>query len=525
MSHGPISRRDFSRYMAGLTAGVGSAAPFALQLAAMSSAAAQSTTGTSPLPATTYKAIVCLFLFGGNDGNNTVLATDTDSFNRYFAARNIGSDQIALMPVGTAPQAIGAISPFNGRTVTRTTPEFWGGVLPITPATAQTVPPGTSATSRTFALHPMLAPLVPLFSAGRLAIQANVGTLIQPTTKAQYVAQSVKLPVNLYSHNDQQSEWQSGGPLGTLYGYGGLMADLIASGNANSVFTAISTAGNAVFMSGKSVVQYQVTTNAAPAVAITGAVSGSSLFGSTAASAQLSTLIQDTSSTSYFGQDQATVVKRSISSAAQLNSAFTTAAVLAVPALPTYTNPATNTVQTNSVALQLQTVARLIASNATLGATRQVFFVSLGGFDTHQFENSTQPNLLAEVAQGLSYFDTALSNIGGVDMRPNVTTFTASDFNRTFTSNGSGTDHAWGSHHFIAGGAIKKGTIYGQYPTLGVDQAGFTNPDMSGNAIIPTTSVDQYIATIGAWFGTSASDLATIFPNLANFSTKNIGFV
>jgi uncharacterized protein (DUF1501 family) len=524
MTNGPVSRREFSRYLASLAVGAGTAAPFALQLAAMSTAAAQSTTGTQPLTST-YKALVCLFMFGGNDGNNTVLATDTDSFNRYFAARNIGADPIALMPVGTAPQAIGATSPFNGRTVTRTTPEFWGGVLPITPATAQTVPAGTNATSRTFALHPMLAPLVPLFSAGRLAIQANVGTLIQPTTKAQYNAKSVPLPVSLYSHNDQQSEWQSGGPLGTLYGYGGLMADLVLSGNANSVFTAISTSGNAVFMSGKSVVQYQVTTNAAPAVAITGAVSGSSLFGSTAASAQLASLIQDTSSTSYFGQDQAAVVKRSISAASQLNGAFTSSGVQAVPALPTYTNPATNAVQTNSLAAQLQTVARLIAANSTLGARRQVFFVSLGGFDTHQFENSTQPNLLAQVAQALSYFDTALSNINGVDMRGNVTTFTASDFNRTFTSNGSGTDHAWGSHHFIAGGAVKKGTIYGQYPTLGVDQGSFTNPDMSGNAIIPTTSVDQYIATLGSWFGTSAGDLSTIFPNLANFTTKNIGFV
>ena len=148
MSHGPVSRRDFSRYLATLALGAGSAAPFAMQLAAMSAASAQT--------ASSYKAVVCLFLFGGNDGHNTVLATDSDSFGRYFAARNIGSDQIALMPVGTAPQAIGAISPFNGRTVTRTTPEFWGGVLPIVPNTAQTVPPGTNATSRTFALHPML---------------------------------------------------------------------------------------------------------------------------------------------------------------------------------------------------------------------------------------------------------------------------------------------------------------------------------------------------------------------------------
>ena len=516
MSHGSVSRRDFSRYLAGLAIGAGAASPFALQLAAMSEASAQT--------AATYKALVCVFLFGGNDGHNTVLATDNDTFGRYFAARNIGADQIALMPVGTAPQAVGAISPFNGRTVSRTTPEFWGGVLPITPSTAQTVPPGTSATSRTFALHPMLAPIIPLFSAGRLAIQANVGTLIRPTTKAQYVAKSVPLPVSLFSHNDQQAEWQSGGPLGTRYGYGGLMADLILSGNTNSVFTAISTAGNAVFMSGKSTVQYQVTTNATPALLVSGATA-SSLFGSSVASTRMSDIIRDTSSTSFFASDQATVVKRSMDSASQLNTAFTTASVQAIPAVPTYTNPLTNATQTNSLAVQLQTVARLIAANSTLGAKRQVFFVSLGGFDTHQFENATQPNLLAEIAQALVYFDSALSNIGGVDLRSAVTTFTCSDFNRTFTSNGSGTDHAWGSHHFMMGGAVKGGTIYGQYPTLGVDQGSFNNPDMSGNALIPTTSVDQYIATLGAWFGTSPTDLATIFPNLANFTTKNLAFV
>ena len=517
MNQGPVSRREFSRYMAGLAIGAGAASPFALQLAAMSEASAQT--------AGSYKALVCLFMFGGNDGHNTVLATDSDTFGRYFAARNIGADQIALMPVGTAPQAVGATSPFNGRTVSRTTPEFWGGVVPIVPNTVQKIPAGTNATNRTFALHPYLAPLVPLFNAGRLAIQANVGTLITPTTKAQYVAKSVPLPVSLYSHNDQQAEWQSGASLGgTRYGYGGLMADLVLSGNPNSVFTAISVAGNAVFMSGKSVVQYQCSTSATPAVLITGATA-SNLFGSTVASARMSDIIRDTSSASYFSGDQATVVKRSMDSATQLNSAFATAAVQAIPAPPTYTNPLTNATQTNSLAVQLQTIARLIAANSTLGAKRQVFFVSLGGFDTHQFENTTQPNLLAEVAQALVYFDSALSNIGGVDMRPAVTTFTCSDFNRTFTSNGSGTDHAWGSHHFMMGGAVKGGTIYGQYPTLGVDQGSFNNPDMSGNALIPTTSVDQYIATLGSWFGASATDLATIFPNLANFTAKNLAFV
>jgi uncharacterized protein (DUF1501 family) len=521
MSHGPVSRRLFSRYLAGLALGAGAASPFALQLAAMSAASAQS--------APTYKALVCIFLFGGNDAHNTVLATDSDTFGRYFAARNTGADQIALMPVGTPAAPLGSTSTFNGRTVTRATPEFWGGVLPITPATPQLVPLGTIATNRTFALHPMMQPLIPLFSAGRLAVLANVGTLIQPTTKAQYVARSVPLPSNLFSHNDQQSEWQAGSAEGARVGWGGQLADLILSQNTNSVFTAISAAGNAVFLSGHSAMQYQVSTGSTPAIAISGitssGASASSVFGSTLASSHLSDIIQDTTAVDYFASDQAAVVKTSVSSASMLNLSFTTSTVQAVPALPVFTNPVTNAVQVNSLAVQLQTVAKLIAAGATLGTRRQVFFVSLGGFDTHQNENSAQPPLLAELAQAISYFDTALSSIGGVDMRPFVTTFTASDFSRTFASNGSGTDHAWGSHHFIHGGAVKAGTIYGQYPTLGVDSGSFQNPDMSGNAVIPTSSVDQYGATLGSWFGASGSNLATIFPNLTNFSKTNLGFV
>jgi uncharacterized protein (DUF1501 family) len=156
---------------------------------------------------------------------------------------------------------------------------------------------------------------------------------------------------------------------------------------------------------------------------------------------------------------------------------------------------------------------------------RQVFFVSLGGWDTHDFQNNTQPNLLAKVAHALTYFDGALSSIGGLDRRSQVTTFTASDFSRSFTTNGDGTDHAWGGHHFIMGGAVNGGDIYGQYPTLGADVAGFSNPDAVGGAQIPTTSVDQYGATLGRWFGVSDADIDVIFPRVRNFQTKYLGFV
>jgi len=167
----------------------------------------------------------------------------------------------------------------------------------------------------------------------------------------------------------------------------------------------------------------------------------------------------------------------------------------------------------------------MIAANSQLGLRRQVFFDSLGGWDTHDFQNGAQGANLARVAHAMAYFDTALGNINGTDFRQSVTTFTASDFSRTFTTNGDGTDHAWGSHQFIMGGAVQGGDVYGQYPTLGIDQGSFQNPDMSGNIRVPTTSVDQYAATLGRWLGVSDTDLDAIFPNLRNFATRNLGFV
>lgn len=496
---------------------LGAATPFALQLAAAGSAAGQA--------APDYKALVCIFLFGGNDAHNMVLATDSDSWGRYFSARNTGTDPIALMPVGTAATPVGSTSPVTGRVASLKTPEAWGGVLPIAPTIANPVPAGTNAASRSFALHPFMGPTQALFNAGRLAVVANVGTLIQPITKAQYQAKSVAYPANLFSHNDQQSTWQAGATEGVRVGWGGQFSDMLSSMNsANALFTAISTAGNAVFLSGRSVIQYQLTTAAQPAVLVNGAT-GTSLFGSSIGPARLKDVIQDTSSANLYQADYSTVVNRSMGAAATLNGAFSQAAVTAIAAPPTFINPITTTAETNSLAVQLQTVAKMIAANGTLGLKRQVFFVSLGGWDTHDFQNTTQPNLLAKVSQAMSYFDGLLANLNGQDLRANVTTFTASDFSRTFTTNGDGTDHAWGSHHLVMGGAVKGKNIYGQYPTLGVDLGAFRNPDMAGTALVPTTSVDQYAATMGKWFGVSDTDLDTIFPNLRNFSPRYLSFL
>jgi len=192
---------------------------------------------------------------------------------------------------------------------------------------------------------------------------------------------------------------------------------------------------------------------------------------------------------------------------------------------PAYRNPITGATETNSLAVQLQAVARMIAAAPTLGVKRQIFFVSLGGWDTHDFQNTAQANNLSKVAHALAYFDGALGNLAGVNMREAVTTFTASDFSRTFTTNGDGTDHAWGGHHLVMGGSVRGGDIYGQYPTLGVDLGTFRNPDMSRSYLVPTTSVDQYGATMGRWLGVSEPNLDTIFPNLRNMASRGLGFV
>jgi uncharacterized protein (DUF1501 family) len=196
-----------------------------------------------------------------------------------------------------------------------------------------------------------------------------------------------------------------------------------------------------------------------------------------------------------------------------------------------YVNPITGATVANGLAQQFQVVARMIDAGLQggTGASRQVFFVSLGGFDTHDNQNTNQTDLLARIDQALGYFDTALGNLGA---RDKVTTFTASDFGRTFTSNGDGTDHGWGSHHLVMGGAVKGGDLYGAFPTLGLKNAnnsGFdSSPDQLNNGVLlPTTSVDQLGATLGRWFGVGDTELATIFPNLANWdvSKRNLGFM
>ena len=450
------SRREFLRRAAALSV-AGTAAPWALNLAAIGEAAAAT--------ATDYKALVCIFLFGGNDYANTLPPYDQASWNAYSTQRST---------LATPRDEISA-------TLLKPTVALAGGLQ--------------------YALAPELSPLLPLFDASRLAVLLNVGTLIQPTSKAQYSAKSVPLPPKLFSHNDQQSVWQSSSPEGSTSGWGGRLGDLFASGNGNATFTCVSVTGNAVYLAGKSTAQYQV--SSAGSVAVNGVKSP--LFGSSACSQALRTLVTSPR-THLLENELARVLKRSIDSDAQL-----TTALAATPPLNTQ-------FPISTLSSQLQMVSKMIAARDPLGAKRQVFLVSLSGFDNHDDLDTDHPELLTVVGQAMAAFDAAMQELGVADK---VTAFTASDFGRTLTSNGNGADHGWGSHHLVMGGAVKGRAIYGTPPQL----ANNGPDDVGQGRLLPTTSVDQYGATLARWFGVSDTDLALVMPNLANYSLKNLGFM
>jgi uncharacterized protein (DUF1501 family) len=500
-----LSRRQLLRRAGALGLVAPVAAPFALNLAALGRASAAG--------ANDYKALVCIFMAGGNDAYNTVLATDTASWASYVAQRNVGSEPLALAAAGT-PAVKGAAN-FHSQL---------GGVLPIAPAHAQ---------GRTFALHPSLGAARDLFAAGRLGVVANVGPLVRPTSKADYASATFPKPPKLFSHNDQQSVWQTFGPEGTPNGWGGRLSDLTLAGNQRSMFSAISISGNAPWLTGKTARQYQLST--AGSIHMGGG--DGTMYGSSVVQQKLQALAGTTRGTNIIEHDHAAVVARSLSADGLLGGALpaanggpwgtSTLAAGAVDPMLSFVNPDTGASEPNPLAQQLQAVARMIAARGTLGMSRQVFFVSIDDFDTHDEQPRRHAANMARLAQALKYFDATLTSMG---VGQDVTTFTASDFGRTFTSNGDGSDHGWGGHHFVMGGAVKGGDVYGAFPAYGSPdgKGGFTSPNqIAAGALLPTLSVDQYAATLGKWFGAGDGDLLAILPNLANFdaSTRNLGFL
>jgi uncharacterized protein (DUF1501 family) len=453
-----------------------SASPFLLELNTIAALAQSS--GTSD-----YRALVCLFMQGGNDGHGTVIATDSDSFAAFTQARS------------SAP---GLAYPLSS-------------LLPITPLTPQS--------GRTFALNPALAGVQSLFNAGRAAVIANTGTLVVPATKTQILANSVQLPDSLFSHFDQTAAWQaiaSNGGSSEHIGWGGSVADVIESmgSNTNSMFTCISTAGIALFLSGQT--SFQLNCTSAGPIPIYGL--SNPLYGQQPATNALQSILS-AEETNLFAKEYEVVVQRSIQAQAMLQQYMLPAGVGGVPNPPQYLDPKTKQLTNNPLASSFQTVARIIGGRAGLGVNRQIFFVELGGFDTHTNQAIQHAQLLTQLGEALQYFDGLMTTAG---LGNQVTTFTASDFGRTLTSNSSGTDHGWGSHHLVVGGAVVGQDMYGQYPVIGSNQAN----DTGAGRLIPTTSVDQYAGTLARWFGLSDGQVRQVFPNFGNFGTSPyLGFM
>jgi uncharacterized protein (DUF1501 family) len=457
---GEQSRRAFLQRTAALgLAGV--ATPLVTSLAAIGEAAAAT--------ASDYKALVCVFLYGGNDYANTLPPYDAASYNLYQNARS----NIAL--------------PYSAL----------GGTV-LNPA----VPlPG----GRQYALAPAMASLLPLFDAGNMAVVLNVGTLVQPTTKAQYTSGSVRLPPKLFSHNDQQSYFQASNPEGATSGWGGRIGDLFQSGNGTATLTCINASGNAVYLTGTSAIQYAIGTGG-PIPLINNAAS---LYSSPTAAATLRTLMTNPSS-HLFADEHARISKRALDTYAQVSTALVGAPAANFSLFPSG----------NSLGDQLKIVARMIAVSAELGAKRQVFFVSLGGFDLHDGLGAKHPKQIGLVADAMRAFYDTTSAMGVADR---VTAFTASDFGRTLTSNSDGSDHGWGSMHFVVGGAVQGRRFYGTPPAIGSNTA----DDVGQGRLLPTIAVDQYAATLASWFGVGAGSMPTVLPNIGNYnpSTWNLGLL
>ena len=414
-----------------------------------------------------YKALVCVFMFGGNDGNNTLIPIDTAGYGQYAAAR----------PPSSAINLAQA------------------SLLPIQPVNL----------GMPFGLHPALPELQTLFAQRKMAILANVGTLLQPTSKAQYNA-GVR-PLSLYSHADQQAQWQSSisnNPAGT--GWGGRLADKVASFNAASGFPVVTSLdGTVLFTTGTATVPLTIP--------VTGSFALSGYTGSAVANARLAAvqqlLTQGSANTFVTGANA--IGNQALHLSATVNPILASTNSTVAPIFAS---------QKTGTANQLYQVAKMIEARAATGAKRQIFFVQLGSFDTHGDQINRQQNLFAELSPALKAFYDATVALG---VSAQVTTFTLSDFGRTFQpASGGGTDHAWGNHHFIIGDAVKGGSMYGLYPQLVL--AGPSDAETEGRWL-PSTSVDQYGATLARWFGVGSADLGTVFPNLAKFPTSDLGFM
>jgi uncharacterized protein (DUF1501 family) len=488
------SRRAFLR-RAGQLAFTGAALPTAINLAALGEAAAFNAGND-------YKALVCVFLYGGNDYANTLISYDAASYAAYQTIRGTTGSE-AANGIALAKSAL--------------TPMLLGG-NPVSTI---------GQTGLQYAMHPSMAGLRDLYAAGQAAVLLNCGPLVRPLTKAHYLATdrtAYPLPPKLFSHNDQQSIWQSSSPEGSTIGWGGNIGDLALNSNTNSLFTCISLTGNAVFLSGDQALSYQVGSGGAVRIYSVGA--NAYPYGFQSIGAAMEQLTTSTGRTNLLENEYNRVTRRAVTAESAITAAIdNTNAVNNV-----YPAPFNNFSAQNPLSDQLRMVARLIAARSTLGNKRQVFLVSLGGFDLHDNLIDGHARNMGRVSNAIKDFYDALGP-SGLNVADTVTTFTTSEFGRTLSSNSDGSDHGWGGHQFIVGGAVNGGAYYGYAPPVSVAGSQWNDSAAVKSApenqfhvgqgrLLPTTSVDQYAATLAKWFGVDASEMTgsgSILPFLDNY--------
>ncbi|MDQ8204798.1 DUF1501 domain-containing protein [Pelagicoccus sp. SDUM812003] len=454
-----INRRSFIRLSACAAVGTSSLFSTLFNLRQLNAA----TTETNG-EADDYKAIVCIFLYGGNDANNLLVPTDQATYSLYAAGR----EQLAL--------ARESLLPLNA----------------------------LNSDGRSFGIHPSMTGCHELFNNGSLALVANVGTLLAPATLSDFRNRTAAIPDHLFSHSDQQVLWQTSVNENAAIdptGWGGRIADLLhARHNDSSISMLVSLSGSNFFQVGDTLLPFRTDSRGSSTYDI---LNGWDQHATTRAEGFRSLLEKDYAHV--MERAFADISNTAIKNADTFNAAIENASDFEM-------------IPDSGLGNQLRMVAKLIQSRQALGQKRQVFFVATGGFDTHGPQLGAHAGLLGGLDSAIKGFHDALASIEAEDK---VTSFTASDFGRTFDTNGRGSDHGWGSHHIVMGGAVKGQNIYGQFPDIqmGSDQ------DTGRGRWLPTTSVDQYGATMARWFGVPESELATVFPNIGNFGSSDLGFM
>lgn len=526
-----INRRSFLRQAAGAGAGY-SVLHTLFDLRLLNNAVAA-------VNVSDYKALICLFLSGGNDGANMLIPAPADT--RYAGYKSIRGTRLALWEDQAA-----AVAATTGTTNPNV---YYAAPLSTTNTggSAYAVHNGMAIGTTAGALHPSVRSL---FDQGKLAFVANTGVLVEPMTRAQYQSGTRKRPPQLFSHNDQVTQWQTSLPDQiSRTGWGGRTIDKMRTELAllgippGSISLSVSLAGNNTWEVGDIVNQFQVSTNGA--VSFTNYLSATARTGAPALTVARSQLIDQilrdpayggdtvlgTQRTNLTVKDFKDVNERSLANGAELSAALArlttgnpdAAFGTSIDAAFGIGTGGTTYGNLSDLERQMHTIARIIAERSYLGMRRQIFFCQIGGYDTHGDQPASHAGLLSTLSRAMGKFYAATDALAVADK---CTTFTAADFGRTFKSNSLGTDHSWGNHHMVMGGAVRGGRLFGTYPTLLLGGPDDTDSGSSPTGrFIPTTSTDEYAATLSRWFGLGDAELDTVFPNLDRFATRDVGFM